>query len=59
MHPHIPFTTRGEGGVGLAGNQCRECHSDTNFTLKERATYRSVPGHPRWGLAPIVTFAAS
>jgi hypothetical protein len=53
MHPHTPFTTRGEGGVGVAGNQCRECHTDSNFTLEERSAYRSIPGHPRWGVAPI------
>jgi hypothetical protein len=53
MHPHMPFAGRGEGGVGVAGNQCRECHGDANFTLQEGASYQSIPGHPRWGLAPI------
>ena len=29
------------------------CHTQRNFTLMERATYRSIPGHPRWMVAPI------
>ena len=29
------------------------CHTQRNFTLMERATYRSIPGHPRWIVAPI------
>jgi hypothetical protein len=31
------------------------CHTDSNYTLLERASYRSIPGHPRWGLAPLET----
>jgi hypothetical protein len=32
---------------------CR-CHSDKNFNLSiGEASYQSIPGHPRWGLAPI------
>jgi hypothetical protein len=32
---------------------CR-CHSDKNFNLSiDEASYQSIPGHPRWGLAPI------
>ena len=53
LHPHLPFATRGEGGVGVPGNTCRECHTDINFSLKEAASYQSIPGNPRWGLAPI------
>ena len=29
------------------------CHTERNFTLVERASYRSIPGHPRWMVAPI------
>ena len=29
------------------------CHTERNFTLMERASYRSIPGHPRWMVAPI------
>jgi hypothetical protein len=44
-HPHEPMATR-EGS-------CSTCHTERNFTLSERASYRSIPGHPRWHLAPI------
>ena len=52
-HQHVPLAGRGEGGVGVAGGACRECHGDANFTVGEGASYQSIPGHPRWGLAPI------
>ena len=45
-HPHMPPVARGAG-------TCKTCHSDANFRLSERASYRSIPGHPRWDLAPI------
>lgn len=53
MHVHMPPVTRGLGGVGVAGNTCGGCHTDRNFTLEEHTSYRSIPGHPRWGMAPI------
>jgi len=53
MHPHVPQVTRGAAGVGVPGNTCSACHTDRNFTLAEHASYRSIPGHPRWGMAPI------
>src|SRR5476649_87333 len=53
MHPHLPPAIRGEGGGGVPGNTCAACHTDANYTLHERASYRSIPGNPRWGLAPI------
>jgi hypothetical protein len=46
MHPHQPPVWRAAG-------TCFTCHTDRNFTLHERATYRSIPGHNRWFLAPI------
>src|SRR3954469_11161928 len=53
-HRHIPPAVRGEAGVGGPGNQCVACHTQGNYTLLEPATtYESIPGHPRWGLAPI------
>ena len=36
-----------------AKTRCVTCHTDRNFTLHERASYRSIPGHPRWMAAPI------
>ena len=53
MHEHQPPVFRGDNGNGIAGAMCSTCHTDRNFTLFEGATYRSIPGNPRWGLAPI------
>lgn len=53
LHAHMPRVTRGESGIGVPGNTCGACHTDHNFTLQEHASYQSIPGHPRWGLAPI------
>jgi len=53
QHPHQPAAWRGQDGLGAAGNHCASCHTDHNFTLDEGAAYRSIPGHPRWQLAPI------
>ena len=53
QHVHMPPASRGDGGIGVAGAPCATCHSERNFTLTEKASYRSIPGHPRWGLAPI------
>ena len=44
-HPHQPVATR--------QTPCVTCHTDRNFALQERASYRSIPGHPRWMAAPI------
>jgi hypothetical protein len=53
-HVHMPPVTRGDNGGGVAGNTCSGCHTEANFALRERASsYQSIPGHPRWGLAPI------
>ena len=53
-HEHAPPAWRGEGGIGIAGLTCSACHTEKNFTLVgTAATYKSIPGHPRWGLAPL------
>jgi hypothetical protein len=51
-HEHSPPAWRGDGGTGIAGLSCSACHAERNFTLVAGTTYRSIPGHPRWGLAP-------
>jgi hypothetical protein len=49
---HNPPAWREDVATGAIGTTCATCHTDANFTLHERATYKSIPGHPRWGLAP-------
>src|SRR3984893_2777846 len=46
MHAHLPPVTRGDSGDGVPGNTCGACHTSRNFTLEERSSYRSIPGHP-------------
>jgi len=45
---------RGAGGAGVPGAPCSACHTGRNVDLLpgEVAGYRSIPGHPRWQLAP-------
>jgi hypothetical protein len=50
-HEHRPTVWRGDSGN--LGTHCAECHTDNNVTLHEAASYQSIPGHPRWGLAPL------
>jgi hypothetical protein len=47
---HLPPTQRER--PGYVGPACASCHTDRNFTLHVTASFRSIPGHPRWGLAP-------
>jgi hypothetical protein len=55
MHPHSPPATRGADGGGVPGNTCGACHLDRNVDILVggEASFRSIPGHPRWGLAPV------
>jgi hypothetical protein len=55
MHPHFPATTRGPDGGGVPGNTCGACHFGRNVDILvgQRTSFSSIPGHPRWGLAPI------
>ena len=50
-HPHIPKVEGGSGGTGVAGLACSACHRDRNIRLVG-TTVKSMPGHPRWHLAP-------
>jgi hypothetical protein len=53
-HTHMPPVPRGEAGLGVAGLACSTCHTERNFTLVGAgASYQSIPGHARWGLAPL------
>jgi hypothetical protein len=35
------------------GDTCAACHTNANVTLHAAASYQSIPGHPRWELAPL------
>ncbi len=50
-HEHRPVVWRGD--TGNFGTPCGECHTEGNVALREAATYKSIPGHPRWGVAPL------
>lgn len=53
-HIHQPAAFRGEANNGGPGLKCATCHSSRNFTLSVgEASYQSIPGHPRWALAPL------
>jgi hypothetical protein len=51
QHKHMPPVWRGENGH--YATNCSGCHTDHNTTLHEAASYQSIPGNPRWGLAPL------
>jgi hypothetical protein len=48
---HMPPVWRGD--TGHLATDCSGCHTDYNTTLHEAASYKSIPGHPRWAVAPI------
>jgi hypothetical protein len=50
-HAHRPVVWRND--TGHYGTPCGECHTGQNVTLREAASYKSIPGHPRWGVAPL------
>jgi hypothetical protein len=53
-HVHKPTALRGANDTGVAGLPCASCHTDNNFTLPVgAASYQSIPGNPRWAVAPI------
>ena len=49
---HNPPVWRHNAETGAIGTTCSACHTEANVTLHEGASYKSIPGHPRWGLAP-------
>jgi len=52
-HPHMPLASRGDPQTGRGATSCGTCHSAQNVELRERASFRSIPGNPRWAVAPI------
>jgi hypothetical protein len=54
-HLHDPPVWRGASGDGLPGATCQACHMSRTVDLFPGAvaSYQSIPGHPRWALAPL------
>jgi hypothetical protein len=54
-HPHDPPVARGTAGDGVPGAPCQACHMSRTVDLFPGAvaSYQSIPGHPRWELAPL------
>lgn len=50
-HPHLPMVFAGASGHGLPGLPCSACHHASNTPIVG-ARLKSVPGSPKWGLAP-------
>lgn len=50
-HAHMPPVWRSESGH--FETSCATCHTDRNVTLHEAASYKSIPGSPRWEIAPL------
>lgn len=48
---HAPKVTGGPEGHGTAGLPCASCHRERNTPTVE-ATVQSIPGNPKWALAP-------
>jgi hypothetical protein len=47
---HYPPAHR--AGTSVSGEACSSCHSDRNFEVPAPTSFKSIPGHPRWDLAP-------
>ena len=53
QHVHQPSVLRGEAGDGIPGLSCTACHGGRNVDVIPGGSYQSIPGNPRWTLAPI------
>ncbi len=55
LHAHDPPVARGASGDGVPGVPCQACHMSRTVDLfpGAAASYQSIPGHPRWELAPL------
>lgn len=51
LHAHVPPMYGGPKDHGVPGLQCASCHGPTN-TQTLSPSIASIPGNPRWGLAP-------
>ncbi len=50
-HPHNPQIWSDADGHGVAGLHCNSCHQAVN-SASWGVNIKSVPGDPKWGLAP-------
>ena len=50
---HIHFPPAHRAGPAVVADACSTCHTERNVTLHVVAPFQSIPGHPRWGLAPL------
>lgn len=50
MEEHEPPVVRGQGNFGAPAMRCMTCHGPENVAYSTQPG--SVPGHPRWHLAP-------
>jgi hypothetical protein len=50
---HMPRVWREDPATNANATNCSGCHTEANFAVSEASTYQSIPGHPRWGLAPL------
>ncbi len=48
---HYPPARR--AGPDVFATACFACHSDQNFRVPAPTSFQSIPGHPRWELAPL------
>jgi hypothetical protein len=51
LHAHVPLMYGGPHDRGIPGLPCRSCHGAAN-TPTLASSIASIPGNPRWGLAP-------
>lgn len=53
MALHVPEVGRGPANFGEAGMMCNTCHQSENVeVVGQSESIKSVPGHPKWHLAP-------
>ena len=51
LHAHVPPMQAGVDGKGASALPCKSCHGQSAQATHVHSI-RSIPGNPRWGLAP-------
>jgi hypothetical protein len=52
-HQKIHYPQARRAGPDVFAAECSACHSDRNFRVPAPTSFQSIPGHPRWDLAPL------